>query len=61
MPAPDTQVTITILMSIRAATSLKAQDIAIDLIESVSYQILEHPAVEQITVPLSPTNPHTKD
>jgi hypothetical protein len=61
MPASDThEVTISIRLSIHAASDLKAQDIAIDLIESVSYQILQHPAVHNIAVPVSPTNPCTE-
>jgi len=61
MSAPDThEITISIRLSIHAGSDLKAQDIAIDLIESVSHQILQHPAVHSIAVPLSPTNPHTE-
>jgi hypothetical protein len=33
--------------------------VAIDLIEGANHQILEHPAVHGIVIPLSLTKPHT--
>ena len=53
------EVAITIHLSIRANSDLKAQNTAIDLIERVTYWLLEHPDVDRLAVPLSPTNPRT--
>jgi hypothetical protein len=57
-PEPDLrEVAITIHLSIHAESDLKAQDKVIDLIERVTYWLLEHPDVERLTVPLNPDNP----
>ena len=61
-PEPRTdvhEVAITIHLTIHAESDLKAQDKAIDLIERVTYWLLEHPSVDCLTVPLSPDNPRT--
>ena len=46
-------------LEIRARSDLAAQNRAIEVVEYFASRILRHPAVEQLTVPLSPDNPRT--